>query len=177
MYGMKRTELRVVPHDPAWHEGFVAEKRRILDAAGNAVAQVEHVGSTAIPTVCAKPILDIAILCGPEGVEPIAHALSSIGYEYRGLYDDKADQYYAVLDRGEVRLCQAHIYTEANADWNIKLMFRDVLRRDSELAREYDEYKAALAKTAKSKRDYADIKTRWMDKFILRIQVRTAGAA
>lgn len=175
MYGMKKSELRLLSHDPAWLEDFVAEQRRIQDAAGESVRRIEHVGSTAIPAVWAKPILDIAILCAADGgVEPVAEALHSIGYDYRGRYDDKPGRYYAVLDRGEVRYCQAHIYTQANGDWQVKLMFRDVLNRDAALAREYNEYKLALAETAFNKHEYAETKTRWVDKFIVKVKAQTA---
>lgn len=167
MYGMRRDELRLLPHDPAWGDDFLAERGRIANALCDSSARIEHVGSTAIPTVHAKPILDIAILCGERGLEPVARALRLLGYDYRGQYDTEVGHYYAVLDRGDVRLCQAHIFTEATADWYSKLRFRDVLRRDVVLAREYDEYKLWLAKVAADKREYAEIKSRWVDGFIL----------
>lgn len=174
MYGMKRSELRLLPHDPAWGDDFSAEKNRIARALGDSSVRVEHVGSTAIPAVHAKPILDIAILCGEKGVGPVARALTRLGYEYRGQFDDEAGHYYAVLDRADVRLCQAHIFTEATADWESKLKFRDVLRRDSELAREYDEYKLALAKAAANKTEYAELKSRWVDTFIVKVMSAAA---
>jgi GrpB-like predicted nucleotidyltransferase (UPF0157 family) len=169
MYGMRRDELRLLPYDPAWAGDFLAEKRRIADAVQDASVRVEHVGSTSIPAVHAKPILDIAVLCGGGGLGPVVRALTGLGYEYRGQFDDEVGHHYAVLDRGQVRLCQAHIFTEATADWHSKLRFRDVLRRDPELAREYDEYKLGLAKWAANKTEYAEIKTRWVDAFILKV--------
>lgn len=57
MYGMRRDELRLVPHDPAWGDGFLAERGRIANALGDPSARIEHVGSTAIPAVHAKPIV------------------------------------------------------------------------------------------------------------------------
>lgn len=171
---MKKSDLRLVPHDPAWPEDFLAEKRRIIDAAGEAAVCVEHVGSTSIPTVWAKPILDIAILCGAGGVEPVAAALRSLEYDYRGQYDEKPGRYYAVLDREGVRLCQAHVHTDATGDWADKLMFRHVLRRDLALAREYNDYKLALAETAANKNDYAETKTRWVDEFIVKVKAQAA---
>ena len=169
MYGMRKDELRLLPHDPAWGDDFLAERRRIADAFGDASVQIEHVGSTSIPTVHAKPILDIAILCGEGGVEPVARALAGIGYEFRGRFDDEVGHYYAVLDRGTVRLCQAHIFTEATAGWHSALRFRDVLRRHVELAREYDDFKLGLAKVAADKTEYAEVKSRWVDTFIPKV--------
>jgi GrpB-like predicted nucleotidyltransferase (UPF0157 family) len=174
MYGMKKSELRLVPHDPAWKDDFLTEKRRIESAVGDTAVSIEHVGSTSILTLWAKPILDIALLCGVGGVEPVAAALSSIGYQYRGQYDDKVGHHYAVLERGDLRLCQAHIYAEANDGWYTKLLFRDILSRDTELAREYNEYKLALAETVANKTEYAETKTRWVDGFIQKVRARTA---
>lgn len=168
MYGMRKDELRLLPHDPAWTEDFLAEKNRIAGALGDPSARIEHVGSTAIPTVHAKPILDIAILCGEKGIEPTVQTLLGLGYEYRGQFDDEVGHYYAVLDRGNIRLCQAHIFAGATADWHSKLRFRDVLRQNPELAREYDEYKLKLAEVAADKTEYAEIKSRWVDAFILK---------
>jgi GrpB-like predicted nucleotidyltransferase (UPF0157 family) len=169
MYGMREDELRLLPHDPAWGDDFLAERGRIANALGDPSARIEHVGSTAIPTVHAKPILDIAILRGEKGLGPVARALRLLGYDYRGEFDDEVGHYYAVLDRGDVRLCQAHIFTEATADWYSTLRFRDVLRRDSGLAREYDDYKLGLAKEVADKTEYAEIKSRWVDAFMPKV--------
>lgn len=169
MYGMRRDELRLLPHDPAWEKDFLAEKGRINDRLGDPSARIEHVGSTSIPAVHAKPILDIAILCGEKGLDPLIRALEGLGYEYRGQFGDEAGHYYAVRDSGAVRLCQAHIFAEATPEWNAHLKFRDVLRRDRELAREYDEYKRGLAGVAANKTEYAEVKSRWVDTFMLKV--------
>jgi GrpB-like predicted nucleotidyltransferase (UPF0157 family) len=134
------------------------------------------VGSTSIPTVHSKPILDIAILCGEQGLAPLIRVLEGLGYEYRGQFDEEAGHYYAVRDSGAVRLCQAHIFTEATPDWHANLKFRDVLRRDQELAREYDEYKRGLAAVVANKKEYAEVKSRWVDTFMLKVLSRRVDA-
>jgi GrpB-like predicted nucleotidyltransferase (UPF0157 family) len=169
MYGMKRDRLQLLPHDPAWKDDFLNEKNRIAAALDDRSVLIEHVGSTAIHTIHAKPIIDIAILCGEKGLEPLAQALLGLGYDYRGQFDEQRGHHYAVLDKENARLCQAHIFTEANADWHAQLRFRDVLRRNPELAREYDEYKRRLAEVVSDKSEYAEIKTRWVDTFILKV--------
>jgi GrpB-like predicted nucleotidyltransferase (UPF0157 family) len=176
MYGMKKDQLQLLPHDPAWKDDFLTEKNRIAAALDDGSVLIEHVGSTAIPTIHAKPIIDIAILCGERGLEPLARALLGLGYDYRGLFGEEHSHYYAVLDEDNVRLCQAHIFTEANADWHSKLRFRDVLRRNPELAHEYDDYKQRLAKVVANKSEYAEIKTRWVDTFILKVMRSAADA-
>ena len=145
MYGMKKDRLQLLPHDPAWKDDFLTEKNRIAAALDDRSVLIEHVGSTAIPTIHAKPIIDIAILCGEKGLESLAQALPRLGYDYRGQFGEERGHYYAVLDKNNVRLCQAHIFTEANAEWHATLRFRDVLRQNPELAHEYDDYKRRLA--------------------------------
>ena len=169
MYGMNKSELRLMPHDGAWKDDFTAERERIETAVADSLVRIEHVGSTAIPTVFAKPVLDIAILCGVKGLKTVADALGELGYEYRGQFDDEIGHFYAVRDRDNIRYCQAHIYTEANADWHSKLKFRDVLTQNAELAREYNDYKLELAKKVSDKSEYAEIKSKWVDTFILKI--------
>lgn len=170
MYGMNKSGLRLMMHDAAWKDDFAAERGRIAAKVADSSVCIEHVGSTSIAGIYAKPILDIAILCGGQELEPVTTALRELGYEYRGQYDERADgHFYAVLDKDNVRFCQAHIYTEETADWHLKLKFRDALREDAELAREYNDYKLALAKTVSNKSEYAAIKTKWVDTFILKI--------
>lgn len=173
MYGMNKSELRLVPHDEAWKDDFAAERERIENAAGDLAVRVEHIGSTAIPGIYAKPVLDIAVLCAAEDLETVAGALRRLGYKYRGQYDEKADgHFYAVLDKDHIRYCQVHIYTEANTDWHLKLKFRDVLRENAELAREYNDYKLKLAKRISDKSVYAEIKDKWVSEFILKNAIK-----
>lgn len=169
MYGMNKSELRLLPHNVSWKDYFLAERERIGNAVADSSVIIEHIGSTVIPNVHAKPILDIAILCGANGLNAVADALRKLGYEYRGGFDDECGHFYAVLDKEKIRCCQAHIYTKANADWRSKLMFRDRLTQNADLAREYSEYKIELSKTVPDKTEYARIKNKWVDTFILKV--------
>ena len=158
-----------MPHDDSWKDDFTAERERIERAVDDSSIRAEHVGSTAIPTVFAKPVLDIAILCGVKGLQVVADALTKLGYEYRGQFDDESGHFYAVRDKENIRYCQAHIYTEANADWHSKLNFRNVLRENAELALEYNDYKLELAQKVSDKSEYAEIKSKWVDTFCNRL--------
>ena len=176
MYGMKRDNLCLLPHDPAWKDDFLSEKHRITAVLQDSSVQIEHIGSTSIPSVHAKPILDLAILCGKRGVEPVAAALAALSYQYRGLSPERSGHYYAVREQNNIRFCQAHISQEPTRDWHDYLLFRDVLREHLDLAREYDEYKLGLAKVVPDKSEYANIKTQWIATFILKVYAR-AGVA
>ena len=169
MVGMDKKKLQLLPHDVSWKDDFLFEKQRIKSAVADFSIRIEHIGSTAIPNIYAKPILDMAILCGEKELENLADALVKLGYEYRGQFDDEIGHFYAVLDKENIRYCQAHIYTEANEDWHLKLKFRNVLRENAELRREYNEYKLDLAKRVSNKSEYAEIKDKWVDSFILKV--------
>lgn len=169
MYGMRKDDLVLLPHDPEWKNDYFAEMNRISAALKDPSVRIEHVGSTSIPTVYAKPILDVAILCGEQGVDSVVFALQSLDYEFRGQFAQERDHYYAVLDKANKRLCQAHIFPEANAAWYSRLMFRDVLRKNLLLAREYDKIKREFAAIATNKMDYAQMKSRWLDSFMLKV--------
>lgn len=169
MVGMNKKKLQLLPHNLLWKEDFEAEKERLFSVIKDSTIQIEHVGSTSIPNIYAKPILDIAILCGKKGLKPVTNSLKSLDYDYRGQFDDEIGHCYAVLDKGDFRLCQLHIYTEATADWYSKLKFRDVLSQNAELAKEYNDYKLQLAESVTNKSEYAEIKTKWVDEFILKV--------
>lgn len=166
---MNKKKLQLLPHNPLWKEDFQAEKERIISAVQDSTIQIEHVGSTSIPNIHAKPILDLAILCGEKGLEVVANGLKDLGYDYRGQFDDEIGHFYAVLDKDDIRLCQAHIYSKATDDWFSKLKFRDVLSQNTELAKEYNDYKLELAKRVSSKSQYAEIKDKWVDSFIIKV--------
>jgi GrpB-like predicted nucleotidyltransferase (UPF0157 family) len=97
MYGMRKGQLLLLPHDPAWTDDFCAEKGRMAGALADPCVRIEHVGSTSIPAVHAKPILDIAILYGENGLGRVIQSLLGLGYEYRGQFDDEVGQRSALL--------------------------------------------------------------------------------
>lgn len=166
---MNKKKLELLPHNPHWKGDFLSESERIKSVVDDSTIRIEHIGSTSIPNIHAKPILDMAILCGEKGLEAVVNALESLGYDYRGQFDDEIGHFYAVLDKENIRYCQVHIYSEANADWNSKLKFRDVLSQNAKLAKEYNDYKLTLAKMTTNKSEYAKIKDKWVDTFILKV--------
>lgn len=169
MFGMNKKKLQLMPHDTTWKNDFLSESKRIEAAVNDHSIQIEHIGSTSIPNINAKPILDIAILCGEKGLEAVAKALQNLGYDYRGQFEDEIGHFYAVLDKGDIRFVQAHIYSEKTDDWFLKLKFRDVLSQNPKLAVEYNDYKLKLTGTTSNKKHYAEMKDKWVDTFILKV--------
>jgi GrpB-like predicted nucleotidyltransferase (UPF0157 family) len=134
-------------YDPRWPDLFETEKKRILDAIGPRVLATEHVGSTAVPGMPAKPVIDMMV--GTRNVAATADAcaasLQSIGYEYipKPALTDRR-----FFRRGAWLLeCMYHLHmVELGGEtWNRYTVFRDALRADPELARGYHELKRQLA--------------------------------
>jgi GrpB-like predicted nucleotidyltransferase (UPF0157 family) len=144
MLGLKRGTVELAPHAEEWHRLFAQEEARLRDAVGEHVAAIEHVGSTAICGISAKPIIDIAV-----GVREIADAekcvrpLEGMGYEYRG-ENGIPGRYYFI--KGEPRTHHLHMVELGSEFWKSHLLFRDYLRRRPEVAKGYEAVKIELAR-------------------------------
>ena len=153
--GLSRRDAVVEPYDPNWPLLFEQERRRIMAAVGHIVAGVHHVGSTSIPGMPAKPILDIAVLLhefedGKRCIEP----LEKIGYVHKGLEDDiPGDRFFlrghppqeSCSDGEEIRTHVLHMYTLDSPIMQNHFAFRNYLIAYPEAADEYAQIKLALA--------------------------------
>ena len=143
--GLESGTVRVVPYDPAWPSLFAAEADRIRQffaAAGLAVV-LEHTGSTAVPGLAAKPIIDI--LAGyPEGaiVAEYISVLTSAEYVHRGEQGIPGREFFR---RGDPRSYHVHLTSIGSAFWRDHLTFRDRLRADNALRDAYAVLKRDLA--------------------------------
>jgi GrpB-like predicted nucleotidyltransferase (UPF0157 family) len=143
--GLERGVVRLVPYDLAWPELFAAEAERIqkiFSAAGLVIA-LEHMGSTAIPGLAAKPILDI--LGGyPAGVRVADYisVLIGAGYMHRGEQGIPGREFFR---RGDPRSHHLHLATIDGTFWRDHLAFRDRLRADQSLRDSYAALKEDLA--------------------------------
>jgi GrpB-like predicted nucleotidyltransferase (UPF0157 family) len=142
--GLPSKSVVIEPYDPEWPRLFEEERRRIVAATGHIVAGVHHVGSTSIPGMSAKPVLDIAVLLhdfddGERCIEP----LEEIGYEHRGFSEDiPGDRFFRT---GNPRTSQLHVYAVNSPVWREHFHFRDYLIAHPEDAKEYADLKLALA--------------------------------
>ena len=154
--GIPRHSAVVVPYDPNWPVLFAEERRRIVEAVGHIVAGVHHVGSTSIPGMPSKPILDIAVLLhefedGERCIEPLV----SIGYFHKGVdeVDIPDDRFFlrghppqeSWADGEEIRTHVLHMYTLDSPIRRNHFAFRDYLTTHPEVAAEYARLKLALA--------------------------------
>ena len=157
---MAAKRLELVPYDPAWPVLFGQEAARLRTAIGAHAMRIEHVGSTSVPNLLAKPVIDIAVAvtstaAADECIEP----LTSLGYEYRGMHGDDPDRRYYVLDREGRRVIHIHVYILPAPAWDEMLRFRDALRRTPSLLAAYAaEKERVAAAVAWNKAAYSEAK-------------------
>ena len=137
--------IEIVPYSPEWPDLFALEAGRIRAACANAVRVVEHIGSTAIPGMPAKPILDIMPGLGlfQDGLKTI-EPLKQLGYEYAGENGIPGRYYFRLLYEGR-SVVHVHMFEIGTQNWHRHLIFRDHLRANPAVAVQYAELKQELA--------------------------------
>lgn len=180
--GIEKREIVVVEPDPAWPARFERERERILAALGAGAVRVDHVGSTAVPGLPAKPIVDIDLsVPDVEDEDAYLPALLAAGYELRVREPGHR------LVRTPARDVHVHVCT-TGSDWERShLLFRDRLRHDAADRAAYAALKRELAaRDWPSMNDYADAKGGLIGEITARAEawaiatgwrVETSGAA
>ncbi|MCP3167788.1 GrpB family protein [Myxococcus qinghaiensis] len=135
--------VTLVPHDPRWAEAAATEARYLTDALGSIVLRVHHVGSTAIPGIRAKPILDLMpVLTSVDELDKHQGVLEGLGYAGWGELGMPGRRYCTKDDpRTRERLVQLHCYADGSPEISRHLAFRDYLRERPGIARAYDDEK------------------------------------
>jgi len=167
MIGLEKGTVKLMPHKELWHQLFAEEAARLRDAIGEHVVAIEHVGSTAICGLSAKPIIDIAAAV-PEAAnaERCVRPLKNIGYQYRG-ENGIARRYYFV--KGEPRTHHLHMVESGSDLWKSHLLFRDYVRKHPEVAEEYERLKRDLAiKYERDREAYTEGKSRFIEEVLKR---------
>lgn len=145
MIGLKRKTVRVVDHDPGWAALAAEACTAVRQAAGDLILDIQHVGSTAVPGLPAKPILDLAAaVAGMEVMPQLIRALTTAGAIYRGDGADQGGHLFVWESEPEVRTIHLHVVAADDAQWTRYLRFRDALRQDPVLRRRYAELKRKL---------------------------------
>ena len=167
---MKKVE--VVPHDPRWRDAFEAEAKHVAAALGENVVAVHHVGSTAIPNIYAKPVVDLLVeVRDIAEVDGRSSAMESLGYEVMGEYGISGRRYFRKDNREGIRTHHIHAFGAGSEEALRHLAFRDYMIAHPSEAQRYSELKRKLAKEHPQNIDgYMDGK----DDFIKEIDRRAA---
>jgi len=149
--GKGKVELRA--YDPRWADLGDAERRKVTTVLQELAKDVQHVGSTAIPGLASKPILDIAVALRPDadGGE-IRRRMTQAGYDYQGDQGPDGGLLF-VRSKDGVRTVHVHMVDENDPEWDRYLVFRDYLRKRPDRRSEYEELKRRLAASFPTDRD------------------------
>jgi GrpB-like predicted nucleotidyltransferase (UPF0157 family) len=137
----------VVEYDPQWPRLFEQEKAALLTALGDRLVAIEHMGSTAIPGLSAKPIIDIiAALRSLDEVPACLEPLRGLGYHYVPEFEALIpERRFFRKGPAEKRTHHLHLFAEGDFRERHERLFRDYVRAHPEAAQEYDRLKRELA--------------------------------
>jgi GrpB-like predicted nucleotidyltransferase (UPF0157 family) len=169
--GVPHGIVRLSDWTPRWPALFEEEAGRLQIALGPLALGLEHYGSTSVPGLPAKPILDILIgVHPPLDPTPFVAALAPLGYEY---VPGAGVPEHLVFGRGRSRTHLVHVVEHQGPAWRRALHFRNVLRADAALAAAYAQLKTGLARTYPADRaSYTAAKTAFIESVLA-----TGGAA
>jgi len=142
MIGQHKRVFKLTPYKRVWADQFDQEADRIRSALGDKAQRIEHIGSTSIQGVAAKPIIDIMV-----AVEELAQSsdlivpLDQIGYVYRPLDTIAGRMFFAREIRQDIRTHHLSLTQNGSDYWVNHLLFRDQLREDDEVASDYVQLK------------------------------------
>lgn len=133
--------MRLVAHDPAWADSYVAEHARVRDPLGERVRRIDHIGSTAVPDLAAKPVIDVRVV-----TEDMATARACkdplFDADYGLVHDVDSWVSFRRSDKGQTY--NLHVFPTGDSRWRENLLFRDYLRDHPDARRRYESLKRDL---------------------------------
>ena len=157
--------VEIVDADPSWPSQFQMEACVLREALPNSSAlRIEHFGSTAVPNLCAKPIIDIFVIYPDQSLWPgLVDVLASLGYVYWS-ENPRKDRMFFVKGLPPLGSRRTHhVHVRIAADAVAELRFRDALRSNERLADRYAKYKRTLALRYPTDREaYTEAKTEFV---------------
>ncbi|MBU1178210.1 GrpB family protein [Patescibacteria group bacterium] len=168
MLGLKRGTVKLASAHDEWALVFAEEKKLLADTFKDRMVAIEHVGSTAIPGVPAKPIIDIRMAVSPLDdsiIEGFIEPLRGLGYSYRHKFPDR---YFFAKGPEENRTHHLSIVLAGSeSGWQDSILFRDYLRKNKLAREEYTALKEKLAEQfAEDRAAYTEAKKEFITKII-----------
>ena len=168
MKGIKWMEVQLEDHNAVWRHEYELTRNQLISILGNNVIDIQHVGSTSINGISAKPILDIGIVLHSFQSMDIA-AMEQHGYKYMGPRNAESSRHLFIkyansAKQDDIVVAHVHCYQNGDPDFEILVGFRDYLNTHPALAEEYDQLKKRLAEKYPNDRfAYSDGKRAFID--------------
>lgn len=155
-------------YDPHWPEAFIQEDDRIRSILGDKIIRLEHVGSTSVPGLCAKPIIDMLLVVKKSSNEPsYVPDLEKAGYILRVR---EPDWFEHRMFKGPDTDINLHVFSEGASEVDRMLLFRNWLRSNEADRDKYAQAKRSLAKDRwRHVQHYADAKTSVVQEIMKRV--------
>lgn len=163
--GLERGRVELASSTMAWAVAFHRLAALMVPRLPESMVAVEHVGSTAVSGLIAKPILDIAIgVRDAASANAVTKAMEGIGFLYRGDFEGELSRTFGLELEPRIRLVNAHLVEYGGGPWSKYIEFRDRLRLSPTACADYAETKARLAEQhnqdgAASRANYVDGKS------------------
>lgn len=142
---MTRRRVEVVSYRKEWTELFEDEKKMLEEVFSPAETEIYHIGSTSVPGLSAKPIIDILLAADSlEEIEKVTPAIVAAGYEAKGENGIPRRRYFQKSENG-IRKVHLHSYEKGSPELHRHLVFRDYLRAHPDEAKRYAEVKERAA--------------------------------
>lgn len=140
-------KVEVVLHNPKWREAFEVESKQVTDALGENIIAIHHIGSTAIPGIYAKPIIDLLVeVQDIIKVDGQSLSMESLGYEVMGEFGIPGRRYFRKNSQEGVRTHHIHTFKVGSEQVERHLTFRNYMIAHPEDAQRYSELKHRLAR-------------------------------
>ncbi|WP_294577806.1 GrpB family protein [uncultured Thomasclavelia sp.] len=143
---MRTTKVIVLPYDKKWKSDFEAIRKEIIDAIGDLIIGIEHVGSTSVEGLSAKPCIDIDVVMKDYSVfNTIVSKLEAIGYIYEGNLGIEGREAFKYFNKPHLQTHHLYVCPQQSKELHHHLTFRDFLRSNPEAVKKYGAVKEKAA--------------------------------
>ena len=173
---MERVEI--AEYDPHWPELFQTEAPKLRLLFGDSLMALEHIGSTSVPGLAAKPIVDIqAVVRSLSVMDSVTPKLLAQGWQ-QGIFalDPERRLYFKKYNPAGVRVCQLHVYNPDHPAGAAHVQFREYLRAHPDEAQRYETLKREIAARFRIGRlVYSDAKTEYIEAIVAKAREQKHG--
>ena len=143
---MKTKRVTVLPYDPKWRSDFEAIREEIEHAVGNLILGIEHVGSTSVEGMAAKPCIDIDVVIPDYSVfDAVVERLNAIGYIHEGDLGIRDREAFKYTDKPHLQTHHLYVCPQTSAELHRHITFRNFLRANPDAAQAYSAVKRQAA--------------------------------